>query len=105
MRARWMTGIGLAGILLFCTGASVEGVRQVREWQWAGDLALANGQPMEAYAFYRKIAETFPETSDGRWAGKRARALIGRISKPTRSPASEDPCVWVEELVDFFVWP
>ena len=105
MRTQWMTGILLMGALLFCTGASVDGIRQAKEWQWAGDLALANGQPVDAYYFYRKVADTFPGTPHGRRAEKWSETLHTRLLKPVRSPASEDLVSWGEEALDFVIWP
>lgn len=105
MRTQWMTGILLMGALVFCTGASVDGIRQAREWQWAGDLAVANGHPVEAYYFYQKIADTFPGTPHGRRAEKWTKTMNTRALRPVRSPASEDPGSWVEEVLDFVSWP
>lgn len=105
MRSRWMSGMLLVGALVFCTGASVNGVRQARNWQHAGDLALANGQPVEAIFFYNKITETFPGTPHARRAQKWTKTLNARLARPVRSSGSEDPGTWTEELFDFLIWP
>lgn len=105
MRSQGMMWMALSGALVFCTGASVSGVRQARDWQHAGDLAVANDQPLEAAVFYRKITQTFPGTSHARRAQKWNRTLNKRLARPVRSPASEDPGRWVEELFNFLTWP
>ena len=105
MRSRGMIGVLLIGAFVFCTGASVNGVRQARDWQYAGDLALANGQPVEAYFFHSKVAETFPGTPHARRAEKWTRTLNARLLRPIRSPASEDEGTWAEEIFDFLIWP
>ena len=105
MKPRWGIGILLVGVLFFGTGASTEGIRQAREWQQAADLATANGQPEEAYYFYKRLADTFPGTPHGRVGAKRAQAVRCQLLWPDRSPASENPCSLVGEFVDFLVWP
>jgi len=105
MRSRGTICLLLMGALVFCTGASVNGIRQARDWQYAGDLALANNQPVEAYFFNSKIAESLPGTPHARRAEKWTRTLNTRLARPVRSPASEDPGTWVEELFDFVSWP
>ena len=105
MTWRSETWLLLMGALVFCTGASVSGVRQARDWQYAGDLALATGRPVEAYFFHSKVAETFPGTPHARRAEKWTRTLNARLVRPVRSPASEDAGTWVEEFFDFLIWP
>ncbi len=95
----------LMGALVFCTGASVKGIRQARDWQYAGDLAVANKQPVEAYFFNSKIAETLPGTPHARRAQKWTRTLSTRLARPIRSPASEDAGTGMEEFFDFLWWP
>ncbi len=99
-----MTWMLLMGALIFCTGASVNGIRQARDWKWYGDVALANGQPVEAYYFYRKMASTFHGTPYARQAKRWTRPLNKQLLNPARSPA-KDPHPWTGELVDFLTWP
>ncbi len=108
MRTNWVTLGLLAGIVMLGTGASPETVVQAREWQREGDVARATntgGMDEVAYVAYSKIAQTFPDTRHGRVAAGRASEMRARLLTPQRSPASDDPGSWLEELVDFFLWP
>ncbi len=105
MRSRKMMWLLLGGLMLFGTGAAVDGVREARDWQWAADLARANHQPLEAYCYYVRTAQAFPDTPHGRLAAKRAERIHRELLKPQQSPAAETPCNWGEELVDFLTWP
>lgn len=93
------------GAVAFVDASPTDGVRQARDWLYAGDIAKAQHQWREAYEFYLKAAEVFPDTPHGRVAAKRARALVGNMISVERSSASEDPPGWVEEFFDFLVWP
>ena len=113
MRAPWGVWGLLIGVMVLATGASggvpplagSEGVGQARDWQHAGDVALSGRQLEVAYVFYKKVAETFPDTAHGRYAAKRARMLETRMLKPARSSDSEGPGNWIEEIFDFLFWP
>ena len=105
MRTNWVTLGLLAGIVMLGTGASPEAVVQAREWQRQGDITSAGGMDEVAYVAYSKIAETFPHTRHGRVAAGRASEMRARLLTLQRSPASDDPGSWLEELVDFFLWP
>lgn len=105
MRSSWLRGLWLAGVMLFGTGASVEGVKEARHWQFEGDIARAHGQWEMAYLGYAKIAETFPGTPHGERAAKRARTIANRMRGPARSLADEDPAAWLWEFFDFVLWP
>ena len=84
-------------------GNTMEAVRQAQDWKWAGDVALANHQFLEAAVFYQRIASAFPGTPYGRWAAERVRSLWERLREPARSPAKDDP--WESELLDMVTWP
>ncbi len=105
MRSRWGTAVLLTGILFFGTGASVEGIRQARQWKLAAEVAEANGQLVEAHIFYRRLAETFPKTPHGRLGACRAKSVNERLLWPERSPAAETPSGWLGELIDLVTWP
>ena len=105
MRSAWVKGMLLAGVALLGTGASVEGIKEARQWQYQGDLARAHGQWEMAYLAYRQIADTFPNTRHGKLAAKRARVLEKRMRRIERSPAEEDAGYWVSEIFDFLLWP
>jgi len=95
----------LLAILFLGTGASLEGIREAREWEHAGDVAMAGELLPEAYHYYRKVAVTFPETRLGHRALAWAEYTRSRLTKPSRSPNSENPSSWLGEVVDFFTWP
>ena len=105
MRSRWMMLGGLMGICLFGTGASVEGIREARDWQRVADMALIGDRSEEAYCFYARIAETFPGTPHGRAAAKWAKGAKSQLLWPAHSPSRENLCSWTNELIDFFTWP
>ena len=108
MRTNWVTLGLLAGIVMLGTGASPETVVQAREWQRQGDIAgaaHAGGMDDVAYMAYSKIAQIFPDTRHGRVAARHAREMRAKLLTPQRSPASDDSGSWLEELVDFFLWP
>lgn len=102
MRSRWIVGMLLAGIWAFGMGASVDGVREAREWQHAGDVAHLFGQDVAAYHFYDKVATTFPGTIHGRFCAKRARATWKRLRRPDRTSALGYNTL--VEAIDFFNW-
>ena len=102
MGSRWAVGMLLAGIWVFGSGASVDGVREAREWQRAGDMARLFGQDAQAHHFYDKVATTFPGTVHGTYCAKRARATWGRLRAPDRSIALGDNSI--VELIDFLNW-
>ena len=95
----------LLAIVMLGTGASTEGVRQVRDWQHVGDLAMAGELLPETYSFYAKVAKTVPETKLGYRSQKRALWAKARLIKPSRSPDSENLCTWLGEAIDFVTWP
>ena len=101
MNARFVTLSLLAGLLVLGTGASVDGVRQADDWQRAGDIALANHQPMFAYHFYKKNVETFPRTPHGRLAASRGNYCRQALRHPARVPSGES---WLREIYDFLTW-
>lgn len=105
MRLTWMRGLLLAGVAVLGTGASVEGVKEARQWKFEGDIARTHGQWEAAYLAYARIAEAFPDTRHGRAAAKRARAIEAKMSSPARSPADENPASWLGEFFDFLLWP
>ena len=105
MRSRVITLGLLLGVFALGTGASTDGVQQARDWQYYADTARAGKLWGPAYAFYAKIAETFPDTRHGRIAARRARQMRAQMAAADRSPASEDPISWLEEAIDFVVWP
>ncbi|MBI3333126.1 MAG: hypothetical protein HYZ93_03445 [Candidatus Omnitrophica bacterium] len=105
MRSRWRIGMLLAGLMLLGTGASLDGVRQAREWQYWGDVALANGRVAEANIFYGKVAETFPDSPHGRRAAGLFQKTQADLLTPEPSPASEDCASVKAELIDFLTWP
>lgn len=105
MRSRVIALGLLLGALALGTGASPEGVQQARDWQNAADVARAGEMWDAAYQFYAQVAETFPDTRHGRVAARRARQMRAQMLAPDRSPASEDPVLWVGEIIDFVVWP
>ena len=105
MKIRFLSVGWLIAVFLLGTGASTEGARQAREWQHAGDMAMAGGLLLEAHAFYSMAAETFPGTRIGRYAQGKADWTRKRLRAPGRSPTSESFCTWAEEVVDFFTWP
>lgn len=102
MKPRWIVGMLLAGIWTFGVGASVDGVREAREWQRAGDVARLFGQDAVAYHFYDKVATTFPGTVHGRFCAKRARAMWKHLRAPDRTSALGDSTI--VEAIDFFNW-
>ena len=97
--------IGLAGLLLLGTGASSQGVRQAERWQWEADLARVFGQWDVAYDRSAKTAAVFPRTPHGRIAVGRAERARELGVNPNRSPASDDPISWLNEICDFVTWP
>ena len=105
MRSRWVTLCLLMGAFALGTGASTEAVQQARDWQYNAEIARAGKLWGPAYAFYAKIAETFPDTRYGWVAARRARQMRARMLAVDRAPASEDPISWLEEAIDFVVWP
>lgn len=105
MRSRWMNGALLVGVLTFATGAAVDGIREAREWQYAGDIATALDQPLVASVFYEKVAKTFPNTTHGRLAQERLREIRALLREPAVSPVQEPPGTWKKELRDFLTWP
>lgn len=105
MYSRVITLSLLLGVLTLGTGASPEGVQQARDWQSQADVARAGKMWDAAYQYYAQMAETFPGTRYGRLGARRARQMRAQMVTPARSPASEDPGMWLEEIVDFFVWP
>ena len=105
MRSRVITLGLLLGVFALGTGASTEGIKQAQDWQYYGDVARAGKLWGPAYAFYTKIAETFPDTRHGRVAARRARQMRANMLVPDRSPASEDPMSWLGEVFDFVIWP
>ena len=105
MRSRWIVGVLLLGAAVLGTGASTQGLDQAREWQHAGDVAEAGKMWDVAYAFYRKIAETFPDTRHGRTAARRAREMRVKMLAPARPSGREDPFSWVGEVLDFVIFP
>jgi hypothetical protein len=95
----------LVGALTFATGASIDGIRQAREWQYAGDIAMALDQPLVAHVFYEKVAKTFPNTTHGQLAQERLREIRALLREPAVSPAHEPPGTWEKDLTDFLTWP
>jgi hypothetical protein len=83
----------------------VKGMVRARDWQHAGDLALANDQPLLAHLFYKKILETFPGTPHARYAARRLKVTSAVLRKPARSSAVEDLGPWVGEFMDLVTWP
>lgn len=103
MRSRGMTGILLAGAVLLATGASsIDGIREAREWQHAGDMARLFNQPVVAYHFYHKVATTFPGTHHGRYCASRARAMRKKLRGTNRTLQQSDSLL--VEFFDFFNW-
>ena len=102
MRSRRLGGWMLIAVWFFATGASVDGVREAREWQHAGDVARLFEQDAVAHQFYSKTAETFPGTTHGRYCRKRARSMWGKLRKIDRTSALGD-CT-VAEMIDFLTW-
>ena len=117
MCSRGITWILLLGILFLGTGASteapqggtfpdknfMEAIQQAQEWKHAGDMAVANQQPLVAYGFYAKLASVFPATHYGRWAAKRVHRLQAHLKRPARSPGVEEPLI--AEFFDMVTWP
>ncbi len=95
----------LTAAWIFNTGASLEGVREVREWKHAGDLASALNQPLVAYPFYERVAKALPGTRHGNLAAGRARTTRGKLLAPPAQPTSEDPSTFIGEVLDFLIWP
>lgn len=110
MRSRWIAAV-FTGLLFFVgmavfspsLSADVEGVREAREWLYAGDMARTFRQPVVAYQMYETVADTFPETIHGKVAAKRARAMRATLRRPLRPPTSDDGAL--VELIDLFLWP
>lgn len=105
MRSTWMTLACLAGVVIFATGASVEGVQEARRLQRYGDIPTALGQPDAATVYYRRIAEVFPDSPHGRYAASRSRRMRSTLLRPQRGPGEESGAAWVGELIDFLTWP
>ncbi|GEM_PF-2587698 len=105
MRTDWLKMSLLAGLLAVGTGASPQGVREADRWQREGDLARAGRQWDIAYPRYLMLADFFPGTPHGRLGASRARQMRAWALEPDRSPASDDPVSWTQELFDFFTWP
>lgn len=105
MRMNGMRLAGLAGLLLLGTGASPKGVRQAERWQWEADIARAFGQWDVAYDRSAKTGVLFPGTPHGRIAAGRAERARELGVNPNRSPASDDPVSWTNEIFDFVTWP
>lgn len=105
MRAALTSWILLGGLMILGTGASRDGLWQARQWQHAGDVALAGGQLFEANVFYGRVAETFPGTRHGRRAAGLFRQTQARLAAPARPSASENACSWIGEMIDFVTWP
>ena len=105
MRSNQSIWMGLAAVMMLGTGASAAGVQQAREWQREADVARAGRQWDIAYTAYLKIATTFPNTPHGRLAAGRVREIQSQMLSPARSSASENPGSWLQEIVDFLVWP
>ncbi len=103
MRSGWITWGLLIGVVFFATGASVDGVREARELQLAGDIAKANNQPLVAYQFYEKAARAFAGTPHGQLAKREANKMGAKLAKPARSPAKDGPLC--HELKDLLCWP
>ena len=95
----------LAGLLLLGAGASAQGVRQAERWQWEADVARALGQWDVAYDRSEKTATIFPGMPHGRIAVGRAERARELGVNPNRSPASDDPISWLNEIFDFVTWP
>ena len=105
MRSRWISGVLLVGVFTFATGATMDGIREAREWQYAGDIAMAKNQPLVASIFYEKVAKIFPNTAHGRLAQERLSQIRALLREPAVSPAHEPPGTWEKELTDFLTWP
>ena len=106
MRSDWTALSLLAGMVLIGTGAApVQGVREADRFQREADIARAGGQWDIAYPRYMRMVELFPETPHSRLGAVRAQEMGKAALKPNRSPASESPASWVEEIVDFLTWP
>ncbi len=105
MRSTWMTWASLLGLVIFATGASVEGLQEARRWQRYGDIPTALGQWDAAYVYYRRIAELFPDTARGRYAASRSRRMRSKLLRPERGPGEESGAAWVGEFIDFLTWP
>lgn len=103
MRSKGVTWGLLIGIVLLGTGASMDGLREARDWQYAGDIAAANGQPMVAYGFYEKSAHFFAGTPHGEWAAQQAMQMKEILKQPAISPGEDEP--WTVEFLDHFTWP
>lgn len=86
-------------------GDTVAGVRQARDWQHAGDIALAKGDLEIAYTFYQKVAEVFPRTPHGRMAQLQMAMLTDKLRQAQESPAEESWETWGKEIKEFFTWP
>ena len=86
-------------------GSLVDGVRQARAWQHAGDVALANGELEAAHLFYQKVARIFPGTPHGRLAQTQLKMLEVRLGEPQESPALESWETCKKEIIEFFTWP
>lgn len=105
MRSHRLMAVLLAGVWIFGTGATMEGVREARRWQHAAQIAAAVGNPEIAYIYYEKVASTFPGTPHGREAACQGWAMQTRLHAPAHSPASESAAAWIGEMVDFLTWP
>lgn len=100
MRSRWMAGLLLMGVVVLSMGASTDGIREAREWQHAGDMALLLNQQGVAYHFYHKVAATFPGTHHGRYCASRARAMRKKLRGTDRTLQQSRSLV--VEFFDFF---
>ncbi len=105
MRSRWITGMLLVGTVACASGATVDGIQKAREWQHAGDIAMALDQPLVAAVFYEKVAKTFPGTAHGRLAEEQLSQIRKTVKEPAVSPAHEPPGIWEKDLTDFLTWP
>ncbi len=103
MRSPWITLGLLLGMVMLATGASMDGVREARDWQYAADVAAAMGQPMVAYRFYEKSARVFAGTPHGEWAAQQAMKMKEILEQPAVSPGEDEP--WTVEFLDHFSWP
>lgn len=105
MRSIWMTWASLLGLVIFATGASVEGVQEARRWQRYADNPIALEQWDASYVYYRRIAEVFPDTTHGRYAASRSRRMRGILLRPQRGSGEETGAAWMGEFIDFLTWP
>lgn len=105
MRPDWLRLGLLAGLWALGAGASPQGVREADRLQREADVAVAGRQWDAAYPRYKLLADLFPGTPHGRLGNSRARRMQSWALTPDRSPASDDPVAWIEEIRDFFTWP